>query len=117
MYSVYIYVDKISSICLLTYKKGEITMRYYVECRDKDMGISIVDSEAKAVELCISLEEKYKKYNKQFTYYPEEPEEVIDDIFPGMCESCGRNPAVSGDFICMECASKMLVDMEGDTEE
>ena len=29
-----------------------------------------------------------------------------------MCEVCGTQAAESGDFICMECISRMLLDME-----
>lgn len=36
----------------------------------------------------------------------------VKQPFPGMCEVCGERAAETGDFICMECISRMLVDME-----
>lgn len=36
----------------------------------------------------------------------------VTQPFPGMCEVCGERAAEKGDFICMECISRMLIDME-----
>ena len=49
-------------------------------------------------------------FGQCYIVYPSEPEEV----FPGMCERCGEHPAEKGDFICMECISLMMLDMEND---
>jgi hypothetical protein len=53
--------------------------------------------------------------------YPEEPETFDANgqqeqvtTFGGMCERCERNVAEKGDFLCMECISEMLIDMEDD---
>ena len=34
------------------------------------------------------------------------------DLRGGMCEVCGERVAEPDDFVCMECISRMLVDME-----
>jgi hypothetical protein len=42
--------------------------------------------------------------------YPSEPEvkEVAPQVY--ICDVCGVNPAESGDFTCMECYSRMLLE-------
>lgn len=49
-------------------------------------------------------------FGQRYVVYPKEPEEpkVM------MCDRCGEHPAEPNDFICMECISLMLMDMEND---
>lgn len=66
------------------------------------------NTKKEAYQYKLSMESRFPTI--PFTLYPAEPIQP----FPGMCERCGQHPAEPNDFICMECISLMLMDMEND---
>lgn len=46
------------------------------------------------------------------------PDMVVQPVCAtGMCENCEINPAEQDDFLCMDCISSMLIELDGDVDE
>jgi hypothetical protein len=61
------------------------------------------------------------RFKCEYQVYPQEPDTYLPNgqqeqytSFNGMCECCLSNVAEEGDFLCMDCISRMLVDMESE---
>jgi|WetSurSiteA1Bulk_404760.scaffolds.fasta_scaffold162178_1 hypothetical protein len=68
--------------------------------------VTMFDTKTEANQFALSMT---TKFGVQYQVYPEEPATETQ-----MCEVCGERKAEKGDFICMECISRMLVDMDSD---
>ena len=82
--------------------------KYICEC---DKHTFEFDTQREALEFGRFMTDKW---GSECVVYPKEPE-VKQPVCPNsMCERCGERIAEPGDFICMECISRMLIDMESE---